>query len=680
MTTYTKETALYDTGAIANDIQDAGAQVSKYITSIGDEGIKVHPYNATAGQADTDNYAKIDADGMEIWQKPTGASASVKVAEFGASGAQIGEDNKSHLVMDYHSLQLKDRENDYYLYISDRRDEDGTATLEAEFTGDGTTNTFDVGVAIDTLISAIDSGDASNIGSISPSVSRRVVFPNAPALNSQISISFTTVDNGAKAYTLGTRDTSYDILGASSVVLNRLNAASGPDSCASGYRTKAIGNNAHAEGYLTTSSGTDSHAEGRITTASENSSHAEGYNTTASGHYSHAEGYNTTASEYASHAEGWHTTASVIGSHAEGHNTTASSWCSHAEGSTTKASGQYSHAEGYNTTASGHYSHAEGWSTKASGQYSHVMGYYNKEDDSCYTLTTDTAIDDNKTYYTYNSYGYYVEVSNPDVASITSYYEYSPFQGDKAFIIGNGRPSNRSNALTVDWAGNVKASGDVTDGSGNSMPFIADKDVTTYAEILAAINAGKDVLARVPNGYDSYNYYTFSYASSGALNFTRFHGSSPSTCSCYLLSVDSTDTWTSTDWGLASSDVIGTGASHVPEPTSCATGKYCQVAYLALDPGMYMINANALFPSTNATGIRQVRITTATSGYNNVSTPPSAIGNIAISSIAGGNYSQYPSVHCTVSPTERTTYRLVAYQSSGSTMNVTGRLYVFRIK
>ena len=93
MTTYTKETALYDTGAIAGDIQEAGAQVSKYITAIGDEGIKVHPYDATQGQADADNYAKIDSYGMEIWQKPEGASASFKVAEFVAGGSTIYDEN-----------------------------------------------------------------------------------------------------------------------------------------------------------------------------------------------------------------------------------------------------------------------------------------------------------------------------------------------------------------------------------------------------------------------------------------------------------------------------------------------------------------------------------------------------------------------------------------------------------
>ena len=68
MTTYSKETALYNAGAIASDINEAGTKASKYITSIGDYGIKVHPYNDTTSTEDLYNYAKIDSSGMEIYK------------------------------------------------------------------------------------------------------------------------------------------------------------------------------------------------------------------------------------------------------------------------------------------------------------------------------------------------------------------------------------------------------------------------------------------------------------------------------------------------------------------------------------------------------------------------------------------------------------------------------------
>ena len=178
-----------------------------------------------------------------------------------------------------------------------------------------------------------------------------------------------------------------------------------------------IGNYSMAEGNNTTASGYCSHAEGRETTAEYYYSHAEGHNTTAEGTASHAEGYGTTASDYASHAEGSGTTASGMYSHAEGSGTTASGNTSHAEGSGTTASGTYSHAEGDGTTASGTSSHAQNQGTIASGQYQTALGKYNIED------TND---------------------------------EY-------AVIIGNGLGNTyRTNALTLDWNGNVVASGNLT--------------------------------------------------------------------------------------------------------------------------------------------------------------------------------------------------------------------------
>ena len=146
-----------------------------------------------------------------------------------------------------------------------------------------------------------------------------------------------------------------------------------------------------------------------------NYSMAEGLNVTSNQYASHAEGSRTTASSYASHAEGKETIASGDYSHAEGYATTASGAGSHAEGDATTASGAKSHAEGYATIADGKYSHAGGYLTTASSSYQTAIGKYNVDDDA-------------DTY---------------------------------AFIIGNGDSSARSNALTVDWDGNVQAAGQV---------------------------------------------------------------------------------------------------------------------------------------------------------------------------------------------------------------------------
>ncbi len=149
---------------------------------------------------------------------------------------------------------------------------------------------------------------------------------------------------------------------------------------------------------------------------------------TTVGAYSTAEGEYTTASGADSHAEGLDVTASGVSSHAEGYRTTASGEGSHAEGEYTTASGVSSHAEGYGTTASGESSHAEGEYTTANGKSQHVQGKYNIADET------------------------------------------------SAFIIGNGSGDNaRSNAMKVDWSGNLEVAGDLKDGSGNTFNNMMSK-------------------------------------------------------------------------------------------------------------------------------------------------------------------------------------------------------------
>ena len=141
-----------------------------------------------------------------------------------------------------------------------------------------------------------------------------------------------------------------------------------------------------------------------------NYSVAEGRGITASGPYSHAEGMTTTASGPYAHSEGYFAVASGTAAHAEGREATANKDYAHAEGWKTTASGMGGHAEGLRTVASGVYAHAQNVGTIAASAYQTAVGKYNVEDAS----------------------------------------------GDYALIVGNGtNDSLRSNALTVDWDGNV---------------------------------------------------------------------------------------------------------------------------------------------------------------------------------------------------------------------------------
>lgn len=225
----------------------------------------------------------------------------------------------------------------------------------------------------------------------------------------------------APYYTFGTRVSSVAI-GTYSVVEGESNEAPAPCAHAEGKNTEASGAYSHAEGYNTSAYGYSSHAEG-VQTEANHYSHAEGVNTNASGiRGCHAEGQQTESSGEASHSEGYQTIASAFSAHAEGNGAEASGTNSHAEGTNTVASGASSHAEGDFTQANGEYSHAQNAGTIANGDYQTALGHHN-------------------------------------VADATS-----------AVIIGNGTSATRSNALTVDWNGNINiASGAKYKINGNNL-------------------------------------------------------------------------------------------------------------------------------------------------------------------------------------------------------------------
>lgn len=166
-------------------------------------------------------------------------------------------------------------------------------------------------------------------------------------------------------------------------------------------------------------------------------------NNVASAYYSHAEGYMTTASAPYSHAEGSNTVASNLSCHAEGSGTTASGNCSHAENTGCIASGSNSHAEGYYTMATGEHSHASGAHTIA-GMEVFALGRYNKKAE------------------------------------------------DVALVVGNGWGNDsheyRSDALTLDYSGNLHISGKLTadGGVGYVIP-------TATADTLGGVMIGDNI-------------------------------------------------------------------------------------------------------------------------------------------------------------------------------------------
>lgn len=124
-----------------------------------------------------------------------------------------------------------------------------------------------------------------------------------------------------------------------------------------------------------------------------------------------------------------------------------------AEGYSTSAEGTASHAEGRSTIARGNNSHAEGEGTRAYSTNQNARGRYN-------------VIDSNNQY---------------------------------ADIVGNGTSSERSNAYTLDWDGNVWFKGKASVGDiSNPSPVENDNDLTTkkYVDELP----GNDTTVSYVNG------------------------------------------------------------------------------------------------------------------------------------------------------------------------------------
>ena len=197
-------------------------------------------------------------------------------------------------------------------------------------------------------------------------------------------------------------------------------------------------------------------------------SFAEGHNTQARGQCSHAEGSGTITIGANAHAEGGNTKAAGSNSHAEGNGTVSNGNNSHAEGYLTQANQSHAHAEGASSVASGTISHAQGLNTIAQGRAQTAMGMYN--------------------------------VAQGTQESVTD--------TDYALIIGNGTDSNnRSNALAVQWDGNVvfqdgskmKSSKDAYKamsrlGAKNLLSYPYDQNTTTSNGITYTVQSDGSIL------------------------------------------------------------------------------------------------------------------------------------------------------------------------------------------
>lgn len=281
------------------------------------------------------------------------------VARFGASGAQVGRDDETHMTFDYNSVEIDSGANVRFFFAGDLRDEHGRWSASDSYIGDGSTATFQTKFEIDSNLTVSVNGATKTYGTdYTDPTSYTIRFTTAPPSGATIVISYTTT-SFAPTEQFGTRTGG---IGGFSV-------AKGKNVEASGTASFAVGENTVASGYV-------SHAEGLGSSATSSHAHAEGFATDASAPSAHSEGYNTTASGEHAHAEGKNTTASGANAHAEGNGARASGGASHAEGSGALASGQNSHAEGQNTRAASMNQHAIGRFniSDSAGTYAEIVG------------------------------------------------------------------------------------------------------------------------------------------------------------------------------------------------------------------------------------------------------------------------------------------------------------------
>lgn len=165
------------------------------------------------------------------------------------------------------------------------------------------------------------------------------------------------------------------------------------------------------------------------------------------------------------HVEGSNNKVSGASSHAEGDQTQASGPCSHTEGLGTFAHGYASHVQNSRNEAHGYGSSANGYYTKAYGAGNFVVGMYNEIDEENKALGT--------------------QAGWPSGGPAKN-------RGKHAFVVGNGEnEANRSNAFTVDWDGNINASGNIRAKNG-----MFEESITSNSGYFANISANNSLTAQ----------------------------------------------------------------------------------------------------------------------------------------------------------------------------------------
>lgn len=272
---------------------ETGTDTGAHITEIPQEDFLADPENGGGNLLARSNGVAV-RDGLD------------ELAQFGADGITLGQDtgNHNYLAIDYHSMQMIDRQGNVYFYISDLKDENGQATVTITQVLTKNKRGYHLEMFAVSIISVKINGVETTAYTAENVTGGTLILLNDwPTEAGTIEITYVTESGLLTAYTLGQRKTGEDI-GPNSLVEGYDNVATGLSAHAEGREAIASGHYAHAEGQKVKAAGRAAHAEGIYTEASGDYSHAEGIYAEASGDYSHAGGDNAIASEKSAFAQG----------------------------------------------------------------------------------------------------------------------------------------------------------------------------------------------------------------------------------------------------------------------------------------------------------------------------------------------------------------------------------------
>lgn len=303
---YEQAKAAWNKANSASAAAEDGAKTATNFIAIDTNDGSIHIANDSPSTSDT--YQRQTSTETEfVVDGVSRATISGSGARFGKAYDANSNSNESHLELDYHSLQLVNREGETYFHVSDLRNSDGI--IVESFVGDGTNRTFKLATTADSVVYVKVDGVETTY---SLNNHEYVILPTnqTPADNASVVVEYVPNTAFTNAYTLGYRGQGF--VGMLSVAEGRGAVAAGNYSHVEGYDCETkYGSGSHAEGYKTEAFATTmaSHSEGAYTTANGDGAHAEGYYCEATAPHAHAEGRATHATYDEAHAQNFGTIA-----------------------------------------------------------------------------------------------------------------------------------------------------------------------------------------------------------------------------------------------------------------------------------------------------------------------------------------------------------------------------------